>query len=303
MMNFNLIDLIITVRSKSASRLCSSLYVSGVRFSDACRLQCCHRPDNKCGICSAKDTCAWKIVFGQNLTPDLLALKRYQKPSLPFAFTFPALSDLDVHTTEINCGLVVMGQAIPFLEMLLSGFRELLLPLESDILQVSSRDVQGNKYPLRERSDARYCENLVVLSGSHLLEDQVWVEPCLQIRLLSPLRLIDDGHLLDVFDFSRFAGSLLRRVSSLAYYYGGCEFTCDYKGLSHQAESVVCTDNHFVSSAAKNRKLSGLTGYGSFKGDFRGLFPFLNAGRYVHVGKGAAYGLGVFELGACSSAV
>jgi hypothetical protein len=301
MMNFNLIDLTITVRSENSSRLCSSLYVSGVRFSDACRLQCCPRPDSKCVSCSGKDSCAWNLVFGQHLTPDPSALKRYQKPSLPFAFTFPALSDLDELTTEIICGLVVMGQAIPFLDTLLAGFRELLLSLESDIVQVGSRDVQGNEYPLWERSGVRNGENLVVLSGSHLLEERVWVEPCLQIRLLSPLRLIEDGHLLDIFEFSRFAGSLLRRVSSLAYYYGGCELSCDYKGLANQAESVVCTDNHFVQSAARNRKLSGLTGYGSFKGDFRGLFPFLNTGRYVHVGKGAAYGLGVFELGACIS--
>lgn len=88
----------------------------------------------------------------------------------------------------------------------------------------------------------------------------------------------------------------MRRVSSLAYYYGGSEIVCDYKGLSLQAESVVCTENRFILSTATNRKLSGLTGYGRFEGDFSGLFPFLNAGRYIHAGKGAPFGMGMFEL-------
>jgi len=297
MNDFNIIDLVITIQCTNAVRLSNSLYLSGGRFSDACRSVCCSRPVKDCTTCSGIDSCAWNIVFGQSLTPDPSALKRYQKPSLPFAFRFPSLFDKDTTVTEITCGLVVIGQAIPFLDMLLDGFRELLVSFEADMSRVDSRDIQGNVYPLRNDSAARHNENLVVLSGSHLLEDRIWVEPCLHIRLLSPLRLFDDGHLLDVFDFSRFAGSLMRRVSSLAYYYGGSEFACDYKGLALQAESVVCTDNHFVLSTASNRKLSGLTGYGSFKGDFKGLFPFLTTGRYVHAGKGATFGMGLFELG------
>jgi len=297
MNDFNIIDLVITVRSANTARLCKSLYVSGGRFSDACRSFCCPGPAKVCASCSGMDSCAWHIVFGQGLTPDPSALKRYQKPALPFVFRFPSLYDRDTGTNEIICGLVVVGQAIPCIDLLLDGFRELLVLFESEIVHVASRDDLGNVYPLRGRSGTSSDENLVVMSGSHLLEDRIWVDPGLHIRLLSPLRLFEDGHLLDVFDFSRFAGSLMRRVSSLAYYYGGCEFVCDYKGLSLQAESIICTENRFVLTPASNRKLSGLTGYGRFKGDFSGLFPFLNAGRYVHAGKGATFGMGLFELG------
>jgi hypothetical protein len=111
--------------------------------------------------------------------------------------------------------------------------------------------------------------------------------------------LFDDGHLLHNFDFSRFAKSLLRRVSSLAYYYGRYEFSCDYKELSRQADAVICAENHFILATDRNRRMSGLVGDGSFRGDFSGLLPFLTAGLYVHTGKGSSFGMGGYELLEC----
>jgi len=42
--------------------------------------------------------------------------------------------------------------------------------------------------------------------------------------------------------------------------------------------------------------MAGLMGHGRFRGDFSGLLPFLVAGLYVHAGKGAAFGMGAYEL-------
>jgi hypothetical protein len=96
-----------------------------------------------------------------------------------------------------------------------------------------------------------------------------------------------DERLLDNFNFGRFIRMLLRRVSSLSYYYAGYEFYCDFKELSCQAAAVVCTENNFVFSRNENRSMNGLVGNGLFKGDFGGFMPFLCAGLYFHVGKGS----------------
>jgi hypothetical protein len=214
-------------------------------------------------------------------------------------FTFPSLHDLTDKTTEIECGLVVIGHAIPCLDMLLDGFKAILLPLAAELLLVGTRDYQGNLHSMGEVRGRNLPDNLVVLSSIDLMENRIWPDTTLHVQLLSPIRLFGDGHLLRTIDFSRFAKSLLRRVSSLAYYYGSYEFACDYKELSRQADSVVCTDYHFIDAIDRKGRIAGLMGHGRFQGDFSGLLPFLTAGLYVHAGKGSSFGMGAYELLEC----
>jgi hypothetical protein len=295
-MNFNLINLVITVRTDDAFQLCHCLPLLGNEFAAACRKISCLTTARDCDSCSRQASCAWNLVFGQKLSTDPSALKRFQKPSLPFIFTFPSRQSLPDKPTEIECGLVVIGTAIQGLEMLLEGFNEILFPLAAEILLVGTRDYQDTVHLLAKGSGINCSENLIVLSSKDLLGNCCWTGSCIRIQLVSSLRLIEDGRLQGAFNFSRFARTLLRRVSSLAYYYGACEYNFDFKELSAQADAVICTDNHFFVTSGENRKLSGLSGYGSFSGDFSGLMPFLAAGLYVHIGKGATFGMGRYEL-------
>ena len=295
-MNFNLINLVITVRTDDAFQLCHCLPLLGNEFAAACRKNSCVWPARACDSCSRQESCAWNLVFGQNLSTDPSALRRFQKPALPFMFKFPSRHVLADRPTEIECGLVVIGTAIQGLDMLLEGFKKILFPLAAEVLLVGTRDYQDVIHPLEDGSGINYPENLVVLSSNDLLENRCWAGSTIHIQLVSSLRLFEDGRLQGVFNFSRFARSLLRRVSSLAYYYGACEYSFDFKELSAQADAVVCTDNHFSATVGQSRKMSGLIGYGSFSGDFSGLMPFLVIGLYVHAGKGASFGMGRYEL-------
>jgi hypothetical protein len=295
-MDFNLVDLAITVRAADVLQLSLSLPLLGNTFAVACRENCCLCPETVCDSCYRQEACAWNHVFGQHLSSDPSALKRFQKPSLPFMFTFPSRHDLAEKSTEIECKLVVIGWAIQYLDMLLEGFGDILLLLDAEVLLVGTRDYQGIIHPLGDGCGVKYPENLAVLSSHDLLENRIWTDTTLHIRLLSPLRLFEDGRLFRTFDFNRFAMSLLRRVSSLAYYYGANEYALDYKELAREAAAIICTDDHFKLAAGKDRRVAGLMGYGRFQGDFSGLLPFLSAGLYVHVGKGSAFGMGAYEI-------
>ncbi|MBC8018389.1 MAG: CRISPR system precrRNA processing endoribonuclease RAMP protein Cas6 [Verrucomicrobia bacterium] len=304
-MGFNLVNLAITVRADDVSRLRFCLPLLGKEYAAACRSLSCHRPERTCETCSAQESCGWYLVFGQKLTPDPAALKRHQKPPLPFVFSFPMLEGYSDAHKEIECGLVVIGQAIPHLGMLLDGFTELLSgglsPFPAEVIQIACRDYQGFVQHVSgdhgfARSGNLAPENLLIASTEGLLESRTWGGSDLHIRLLSPLRLLKNGHLVGRFEFSLFARSVMRRVSSLAYYYGESEFDCDFKELSRQVDDVVCTDDHFCYANVKNRKLTGLSGYGSFLGDFSRLMPFLVIGSYLHTGKGSSFGMGAYEL-------
>lgn len=272
----------------------------GSQFPSICRSVECHWPTRECDLCSGRESCSWYGVFGQKLTNEPIALKRHQKPPLPFVFSFPFVSEITKKDCEIKCGLVVIGQAIQHLEMLLKAFAELLTnddcPVRAEVIRVGSRDYQGDEHLLGYGNGLMRPVDLVVLSAEGLLENSFWDCSALRIRMLSPLRLLENGRPIVRFDFSRFARSVMRRVSSLAYYYGDYEFDCDFRMLSHLAKAVSITEDKFILTTSGNRKMSGITGYGSFAGDFSGLMPFLVLGTYVHVGKAASYGMGRYEL-------
>ena len=295
-MDFNLIDLVITVGADDVTQLCLGLPFLGNTFAAACRKSACLHPEKSCDSCSRQKGCSWNLVFGQHLSSDPSALKRFQKPSLPFIFTFPCRGDFTEPVTEVKCRLVVVGRAIQSLEMLLEGFGEVLSTYGAEVLSIGTRDYQGTINLLEEVYDANCLDNLVILSSSDLFDHYIWTDNALHIQLLSPLRLFEDGRLLRRFNFKRFAMSLLRRVSSIAYYYGADEIDTDYKELACQADAIICLDDQFTFAAASDRRISGVVGSRLFRGDFSGLLPFLNAGTCLHVGKGSAFGMGAYGL-------
>ena len=301
-MDFNLVNLKITVRSANPALLSLRLLGQGNGFAAACRNVACSRPTVACRHCPELDGCAWYVVFGQGLSVDPAALRRHQKPSLPFAFSFPLADGADCSIQAFECGLVVIGRAIAYLEMLLEGFAELLEadhnPESGEIIRVDSLDYQGERRTLGNRTRFTHPENLAVLSVAGLLESCPWGCSRLTLRLYTPLRLTADGRYCTRFEFCRFVRTLMRRISSLAYYYGGCELDSDFPDLSRQAEAIICDDGRFSygTTPGTGKKLAGIIGNGVFSGDFSGLMPFLVLGTLVHAGKGASYGMGRYTI-------
>ncbi len=297
-MELNLIDLKLGIRTSSVTALGRLLSLATEEFSEACKRTVCRFPSMNCAQCSASDACDWLLVFGQQLSADPEALRRHQKPPLPFIFSIPVPSHFQNGVLE--CGMVVVGRAITALGMLLAGLRQVLAENSdcpaAELIRLFSRDSQGNSYPLNNSGTLSTPENLVVMSAEDILSDCPWECECLTVRLLSPLRLFARGRQLDHFDFTIFARSLMRRVSSLAYYYCGYEFDCDFKAMSESACRVVCEDDHYEAAGGGSWKTTGIGGYGRFAGNFGGLLPILVLGEYVHAGKNAPFGMGAYRL-------
>jgi hypothetical protein len=298
----NFIDLEIQIRTSNRAHLAVTLPLSGGFFAELCRNAACPFPGRTCNTCSQSADCDWYRVFGQVLSADPEALRRHQKPPLPFVFSFPMLDNLPASPGIVDCGLVVIGCAISCLGMLLDGFDRLLSNSfcrdQAEVVQLFLRDYQGELVSLVRNDSIAAAKNLIVLSLGGIMESRAWSSREVKIILLSPLKLRADGHQVKQFEFGRFGRSLLRRISSLNYYYEKCESECDFKDLSHQADSILCTQDAFFFDASPGglKKLSGINGRGCFRGNFTELLPFLVAGSYFHVGTSAAFGMGRFEL-------
>ena len=294
-MDFNLVDLVLRVNSGNRSVLARGLFSSGGAFAQTCRAVTCRWPGRDCRACAASCDCGWHQVFSQELTTDPEALRRHQKPPLPFSFHFPA-AVCDSGPGEMVCSLVVIGSAIPFLEMLLQGFAVMVRQQGGTLVSMSSRDYQGKEFLLGNGVGIEQPGNLVILSSRGSFESRPWAGTSLRVELLTPLRLVSHGRQLRRFEFCTFARTLLRRVSAMAHYYGQSREDHDFKALSLTAEQVTCDEYRFAWEGCGNGGPAGLTGYGRFSGNFTELLPFLAAGRYLNAGKGAAYGSGAFEV-------
>ena len=300
-MEFNLINLQFQITTDNTAALVQWLLRAGAEFSSACRDAICQWPVRDCLKCPERRKCPWDLVFSQELAVDPDALKRHQKPPLPFVFSFERL-----YSSTGDCGivavkLVVVGGAISCLDMLLTGLAVLLerhmVDFYCKLGIISSLDYQGDAHVIGKEVHIDNLRDLVILSASGLIDcRQQWSCDRIALNFTTPLRLVRKGHILKLFDPALFTRSLLRRVSSMAYYYGECS-EADFKELSCQSDRIICCeDKSDFNLWMGANKFSGITGNCLLSGNFDDLLPFFILGSYLHVGKGASFGMGNYTL-------
>jgi CRISPR/Cas system endoribonuclease Cas6 (RAMP superfamily) len=126
----------------------------------------------------------------------------------------------------------------------------------------------------------------------------------LRIRLLTMTRLKHDNRFVTSLPFHVLVRGLLRRISSLMYFHQGEELDVDFAGLIARATQVetLSEDTRWVDwdrySGRRDARitLGGLVGTVTYAGDLNEFWPLLKIGEYVHVGKGAVFGMGKYRL-------
>ena len=117
----------------------------------------------------------------------------------------------------------------------------------------------------------------------------------LTLHFLTPLKLTHEGRLVRRFSFAEIARVLMRRVSSLSYYYSGADLPLDYRWLS-QAATKVQTATSDCRLEIWSGRPAGLVGSTTFVGDLEPFHLLLQAGSAAHLGKGASFGFGSYQL-------
>lgn len=232
--------------------------------------------------------CACRRALGKELSHDPEVVRRHQKPSHPFVLQ-PSVLASGQNTAEI--GLVVVGDAVGDLDVYAQAMHVFvarhLAVLEPSVIAVHTVDVYGN------RSES--LESLMLISADDVLEDRPAVET-IQVKLVTPLRLVQRGQPVLSFDFPLFFRSVLRRLSSLAAYYCGRELDLDFRGLSATAGETRSALATVYEVELPGTRRSGLVGSATISGNVQDLYPVLRLGEMVGVGKGAAFGFGGYRV-------
>jgi hypothetical protein len=249
----------------------------------------CRRLD--CLGCLSIAGCPYPANFGQKMARDPEAVKRHQKPPLPFVFHFPVLPPVPNRGQTLECALTLIGSAVQDAGCYIAAVRLLLQGLPATRVGVQAECPGGGRAAVTGGDHPA----LPLLSALDPTDAGPLPPDSATICLLTPLKLMHEGRLLKQFAFSHFARALMRRVSSLAYYYEGAEPLLDYRWLSQCSETVETTfsDCRFVSWAGRP---AGILGTASFQGDLEPFHLLLQLGLATQLGKGASFGFGSYRL-------
>ena len=285
-MKLNLAKLLLSLSDLSAPLRDSLLSGRGAVFEDALRQLCCAKPVCAPESCRLLQSCPIPGLVARGVSPDLELLRRHQKPGLPYVF--------QIRDGRDEFDLVILGSAIAELAL----FIEALFPQFGSNKTYAVTAFDGQNSPLPIAFDAvGTAENLPLLEASQLL-DRFCTDfyGCRNIRidLVTPLRMVRDGRELNRFDPAFFIRSLLRRLSSLAAYYGEGVDTDHFRYLAGLAGEVRLLRQAVVRDTVAQGR--GISGSYELQGPFAELGPLLCLGGLVHLGKGVSYGQGAFDV-------
>lgn len=294
-LNLTLVRLIAVLESERALPPAALFAIKGA-FPEAFRRAAgCWAPGESC---RAGEACPCRQTFGQALSPDPEALRRFQKPPLPFVFSFPARAARPGEPLEL--GLTLVGEAANHLPLYLAALRELFaLPalrrrLPCRLRTILSCDAAGTRYELLTAAGQIHPDRVVLIPAGDLIVAPPAVDE-VRVRLQTPLRLMRDGRPLQEVEPAVLCGALFRRISSLAYYYNGICLAQDFKELAAQSRELrlVTPRCHWADWGGG---VQGLLGSFGLAGELAELLPFLQLGELLQVGKGSAYGMGDYSL-------
>lgn len=285
-------------------------------FGRAFRRIACSQRDTDCLACLLKISCPYAYIFETAPPPGSEALRNYESIPRPFVLEPPLETRTQYGPGEkIRFNLILIGRATGYLPYFIVAFREL-----------------GEMGVGRTRKKYRLAEIRAVnpVSGEkevvYRKEDQMVrnVNLAMQSDIINALNISDEGpaggsvalefqtmtrvkfeeNFSRRLEFHMLIRSLLRRLSSLAYFHHGWELDLDFTGLIDRAAEVRIIEDsarwvdweRYSSRQDSKMNLGGLAGRVVYQGPVSAFMPLLRLGELVHVGKGAVFGMGKYII-------
>jgi len=281
-------------------------------FGRALRRLCCVTSLDRCDPCALRHACPYACAFETPPPPGATRMRRYDAVPHPFVIEPPE----DAHAwppgprpapAALTLGLTVIGGAHRWLGTLVAAMAEAAgAGLGRDRVRYDLVAVW------QERIPGTGAWQPVGAPGA--LDPLPPAPPAplepprrLQLRLLTPLRLVRDEALVGAarFRFGDLHRNLQRRIASLHHFHGAGPLAADFRGLAQAADAVPLAARRlrwldwrrWSSRQRAMMAMGGLVGELELDGAHLGPFwPWLQLGALVHAGKATSMGLGRYEL-------
>lgn len=284
-------------------------------FAGTFRRLVCGLGRQECKSCPAKRNCPYALVFESEPPPGAAALHKYESIPRPFLLE-PPLEEKQVYAP---------GEALTF-RLVLIGVAAKLLPYFVVTLDECARLGIGRgrrPFALDEIAAVNPLtgERAVIYQGADrvvrpaelaVTAEAVWARAAeeagaadasgLRITFVTPTRITYEGQSTRSPEFHTLVRNLLRRVSSLCYFYHGFAYKADFPAIIRRAEAVSLVEDRthwhcwerYSSRQKKRIPAEGFVGEAVYRGPIREFVPLLRLGELIHLGKGTVFGQGKF---------
>lgn len=317
------------LRAEEALRLpaySGSMFRGG--FGHAFKRAVCVMRHGDCDGCLVRYQCPYQYVFETPPPPGSEILRKYPAAPHPFVME-PPLDGRQSYASGdcLELGLTLIGRGIDYLPYFIVGFEELgrsglgkahsrfrltEVLAESrnggpdDWMPIYSGDQRSLRDDFRIRTGRSEDSRLNIEDGRSAdaggeanLESSI-----LNLQFVTPTRLKFGNHLTSDLEFHILIRNLLRRLSALSYFHCGRRLDLDFRGLVQRAEHVETISRNlrwvdwerYSARQQTTMFMGGFVGSATFRGPLADFVPFLRLGQYVHIGKGAVFGLGQYRV-------
>lgn len=276
-------------------------------FGHALRRLSCMLRQPECGDCPLLRTCPYPAIFAPPVVERDIQYSISQ-PSAPYLIEPERWGACQLKIGEtLRFDMVLMGRALRELPLITQAWknagehglgpgdgtaelREIhyLLPSEQPISIYNPENKRLAEIPLHP---------VICPPVEHINE--------ITLRLISPLRLQENGHPLSAARLT--PGALLRaairRAALMSALYGNGTPDWDFKSLVQQAASVEGEKDLYwqdwTRRSARQKQtmqLGGVMGNWKLRGDLQPFWTALHLGTWLHVGKETVFGLGRYAL-------
>lgn len=274
------------------------------------RLVCVKRGED-CRGCPVRESCPYQIVFETSPPAGAKFLRNYASIPRPFILDPPLEQKTSYAPGEALCfQLVLVGKARKLLPYFIVTLEELgRLGMGKGRRPFTVREIAA-RGPGGERQTVYDGKEKVVRPAElPVRAEDVWAAAAsrppkgkIALAFLTPTRLTFQGNLVPRPEFHILIRNLLRRVSSLYYFFHGEEWSEDFPGIINRSGEVRLVADRtrwldwerYSSRQDAKMKLGGMVGEAVYEGPVSGFWPLLKLGELLHVGKGGVFGLGKF---------
>lgn len=270
-------------------------------FGRALRKVSCMTGMSDCGACPLGASCPYTAVFETPAQPRS-DQQRFSTPPNPYVIEPPGGGRQQLEPgCEFSFSMVLVGAALRQLPVILMAWER---ALHDGLGARKARCTLMNVYREEDHEPIHHPGRKVLphelaRPAALDLDNQVTLE------LLSPLRIQRQGRPIGVreLDARTFLIHLARRYQFLCDHHASTSTRLDFPALNEAARHLELEADlrwndpqRYSSRQQRWIPLGGLTGRLTLRGDLEHFAQLLSIGRWLHVGKETAFGLGHYHI-------
>jgi hypothetical protein len=274
-------------------------------FGGALRRTACMTREKDCKACLLYRSCPYPAIF-EPPSPIGHALQKFSGIPAPFVIEPPAWGERQYAPGDtLTFHLVVVGRAIDQLSLILFAMQRALGhgvgsgDGTAQLARVSLVDADSREILIMAGADAPILPHTAQLPPSEPAFNAA--QSALTLEFHTPLRLQRHGPILrpDTITPRDLLINLVRRIALISEFHLHHKLPLDFAALAEASTGIQSTHSltwrdwtRYSSRQQQEMKLGGCIGRWRLHGELTPFLPFIHAGRWLHAGKNATFGLG-----------